>query len=314
MPLRSSPGGWLGWVTTCASWERSATTRSDAWSPTSSAEDGVDTGLLFTDPAGTPRSVNLVFPDGRRTFFYDGGAHMTLRPPAALVEAALDGADLVVSSLPNWGRAGAGPRAQNGHPGRRGPAGRPRGGRPVPHRLHRRSGLPLRLGGTPAGPGGGRGHLARDGARPICRARPGRSRRPARLASGRAHRPPSDDSPPIGPSTSNHRLHSGRTTGCPSSTPPEPATPWRSGSSTALLALGLDPVDALHRGQLLARIVASDTGGDAPFDRVRLDALARSAPPPRPLPDAWIGVHLGISAPDRPAAPPRAGLCAPIRG
>ena len=47
-----------------------------------------------------------------------------------------------------------------------------------------------------------------------------------------------------------------------------------------LLALGLDPVDALHRGQLLARIVASDTGGDAPFDRLRLDALARSTPPP----------------------------------
>lgn len=66
--------------------------------------EGVSTELLFTDPTGTPRSVNLVFPDGRRTFFYDGGAHMTLRPPQAQVESALADADLVVSALPNWGR------------------------------------------------------------------------------------------------------------------------------------------------------------------------------------------------------------------
>jgi sugar/nucleoside kinase (ribokinase family) len=68
------------------------------------AADGVETGPLFTDPTGTPRSVNFVFPDGRRTFFYDGGSHMTLQPPSELVERALSDADLVVSSLPNWGR------------------------------------------------------------------------------------------------------------------------------------------------------------------------------------------------------------------
>jgi acarbose 7IV-phosphotransferase len=65
---------------------------------------GVDTRTLFLDPAGTARSVNLVRPDGRRTFFLDGGSHMTLQPPPDLVDAALDGADLVLSSLPNWGR------------------------------------------------------------------------------------------------------------------------------------------------------------------------------------------------------------------
>lgn len=68
------------------------------------AADGVDTSLLFEDPAGTARSVNFVRPDGRRTFFFDGGSHMTLRPPPGSIEAALAGTDLVFASLPNWGR------------------------------------------------------------------------------------------------------------------------------------------------------------------------------------------------------------------
>lgn len=68
------------------------------------AGDGVDTSLLFTDPAGTARSVNFVRPDGGRTFFFDGASHMTITPPADLVDAALAGTDLVLSSLPNWGR------------------------------------------------------------------------------------------------------------------------------------------------------------------------------------------------------------------
>jgi sugar/nucleoside kinase (ribokinase family) len=41
-----------------------------------------------------------------------------------------------------------------------------------------------------------------------------------------------------------------------------------------LLFAGLPVPEALHRGQVLARIVASDLGGTAPFDRSRLDALA----------------------------------------
>ncbi|HSO03441.1 MAG TPA: carbohydrate kinase family protein, partial [Candidatus Limnocylindrales bacterium] len=68
------------------------------------AADGVNTSLLFDDPFGTARSVNFIRPDGRRTFFFDGGSHMTLRAPEASVEAALSGADLVFASLPNWAR------------------------------------------------------------------------------------------------------------------------------------------------------------------------------------------------------------------
>lgn len=66
--------------------------------------DGVDVSPLFTDPTGTARSVNLVSADGRRVFFYDGGAHMDLEPPAENVKAALDGSELVMCSLANWAR------------------------------------------------------------------------------------------------------------------------------------------------------------------------------------------------------------------
>jgi len=41
-----------------------------------------------------------------------------------------------------------------------------------------------------------------------------------------------------------------------------------------LLFAGLPVAGALHRGQVLARIVASDLGGAAPYDRTRLDSLA----------------------------------------
>lgn len=58
----------------------------------------------FPDPAGSTRSVNLVHPDGRRTFFFDGGSHLTLEPPTDLVGQAVAGAELVFSSLANWSR------------------------------------------------------------------------------------------------------------------------------------------------------------------------------------------------------------------
>ena len=41
-----------------------------------------------------------------------------------------------------------------------------------------------------------------------------------------------------------------------------------------LLFTGLPIADALHRGQVLARLVSSDLGGNAPFDRALLDSLA----------------------------------------
>lgn len=66
--------------------------------------DGVDCATVFEDPAGTTRSANLVFPGGRRLFFFDGGSHTTLVPSSALVSAALAGADLVFSALADWAR------------------------------------------------------------------------------------------------------------------------------------------------------------------------------------------------------------------
>lgn len=66
--------------------------------------DGVDCATVFEDPAGTTRSANLVFPGGRRLFFFDGGSHTTLVPPPGLVASALTGADILFSSLADWAR------------------------------------------------------------------------------------------------------------------------------------------------------------------------------------------------------------------
>ncbi|MGB8647643.1 MAG: carbohydrate kinase family protein [Anaerolineae bacterium] len=69
------------------------------------ARDGVDTRALFVDPAGTSRSVNLMFRDGRRKNFYDGKSHMTLQPDLAACRAVLAEARLAHFNIPNWARA-----------------------------------------------------------------------------------------------------------------------------------------------------------------------------------------------------------------
>jgi len=68
------------------------------------AGDGVDTSLLFHDPAGTGRSVNFMYRDGRRKNFYDGKGHMTLQPPLALCGELLARCRLAHFSIPNWAR------------------------------------------------------------------------------------------------------------------------------------------------------------------------------------------------------------------
>jgi acarbose 7IV-phosphotransferase len=68
------------------------------------ARDGVDLGGLFVDPAGTSRSVNVMFQDGRRKNFYDGGSHMALEPDLAACRAVLARARLAHFHLPNWAR------------------------------------------------------------------------------------------------------------------------------------------------------------------------------------------------------------------
>ena len=223
------------------------------------AADGVDTSLLFDDPAGTARSVNFVRPDGRRTFFYDGGSHMTLKPPQASVEAALSGTDLVLASLPNWARDVVARARSLGLPVAvdlqdvRDPAD--------PYRAdfiaaadylfasaaHLDDPVAAAVAWFAAGPAsmvvfgmGARGAMLvqRGGGGPIVTAQP----------------PPELDLPIVDTTGAGDSLATGFLDG--------------------LLFAGLSATDALHRGQVLARIVASDLGGAAPYDRARLDALA----------------------------------------
>jgi sugar/nucleoside kinase (ribokinase family) len=66
--------------------------------------DGIDLSALFVDPAGTSRSVNFMYEDGRRKNFYDGKSHMTLRPDLAVCANALNQARLAHFNIPNWAR------------------------------------------------------------------------------------------------------------------------------------------------------------------------------------------------------------------
>ena len=68
------------------------------------AADGVDTRALFTDPAGTARSVNLMYRDGRRKNFYDGKGHISLMPDVDICRAVLRGARLAHVHLADWAR------------------------------------------------------------------------------------------------------------------------------------------------------------------------------------------------------------------
>src|SRR5512136_2926711 len=54
------------------------------------AQDSIDTQAVFIDPAGTSRSINFMYPDGRRKNFYDGKSHMHLQPDLAACRAVLE--------------------------------------------------------------------------------------------------------------------------------------------------------------------------------------------------------------------------------
>lgn len=222
--------------------------------------DGVDLSLMFDDPAGTARSVNFIRPDGRRTFFFDGGSHMTLRPPDAAVDAALSGTDLVFASLPNWGRD----VVQRAH----------ESAVPVAVDLQdvRDPADPYRAGFIASADYlvASAAHLAD----PVAAAESWFAAGPATLVVfGMGARG----------AMLVERVEGARTrvTQCP---PPPLDLPivdsTGAGDSLAtgfldgLLFCGQSGSAALHRGQVLARIVASALGGDAPFDRARLEALA----------------------------------------
>jgi sugar/nucleoside kinase (ribokinase family) len=68
------------------------------------AGDGIDTSAMFIDPAGTGRSVNFMYRDGRRKNFYDGKGHMRINPDLARCRSILSRSRFVHFSIPNWAR------------------------------------------------------------------------------------------------------------------------------------------------------------------------------------------------------------------
>lgn len=68
------------------------------------ARDGVDLTGLFLDAAGTNRSVNVMYRDGRRKNFYDGRGSMTVQPDLALCRGVLSRARLAHFSIVHWAR------------------------------------------------------------------------------------------------------------------------------------------------------------------------------------------------------------------
>ena len=68
------------------------------------SQQGIDTRGLFLDPAGTSRSVNIMYKDGHRKNFYDGKSHMTLEAPVEVARGIFEGAKLIHFNIPNWAR------------------------------------------------------------------------------------------------------------------------------------------------------------------------------------------------------------------
>jgi sugar/nucleoside kinase (ribokinase family) len=66
--------------------------------------EGVNLHGLGVDPAGTARSVNLMYADGRRKNFYDGKGHADLELDLVLCRRLLYGARLAHVNIPHWAR------------------------------------------------------------------------------------------------------------------------------------------------------------------------------------------------------------------
>ena len=67
-------------------------------------KDGINTDGIFIDPAGTNRSINFMYKNGRRKNFYDGKSHMSLTPDSAKCRALLEKSRLAHFNIPNWAR------------------------------------------------------------------------------------------------------------------------------------------------------------------------------------------------------------------
>ncbi len=68
------------------------------------AGDGIDMTAVFIDPAGTSRSINFMYADGRRKNFYDGKGHMHLQPDLTICRTVLAASKLAHFNIPNWAR------------------------------------------------------------------------------------------------------------------------------------------------------------------------------------------------------------------
>lgn len=68
------------------------------------ARDAINMDGLFIDPTGTGRSINFMYPDGRRKNFYDGKAHMELQPDIERCRSILRKTRLAHFSIPHWAR------------------------------------------------------------------------------------------------------------------------------------------------------------------------------------------------------------------
>ena len=68
------------------------------------AHDGIDMTGTFIDPMGTKRSINFMYPDGRRKNFYDGKGNMHLHPDLEVCRTILSKSGLAHFNIPNWAR------------------------------------------------------------------------------------------------------------------------------------------------------------------------------------------------------------------
>ena len=66
--------------------------------------DGIDQSAMFVDPAGTSRSINFMYRDGRRKNFYDGKSHLQLQPDRAVSRSVLEQSRLAHFNIPHWAR------------------------------------------------------------------------------------------------------------------------------------------------------------------------------------------------------------------
>jgi sugar/nucleoside kinase (ribokinase family) len=74
------------------------------WLRESLAKDGLNLDGVFLDPAGTRRSVNIMYRDGRRKNFYDGKGGMESRPDLDLCRSLLFRSRLAHFNIINWSR------------------------------------------------------------------------------------------------------------------------------------------------------------------------------------------------------------------